>query len=186
MPARLSVNLNAIAMLRNRRELPWPDVVGFGRIALTAGAAGLTVHPRPDERHVRFTDVPALKALITSEFPGREFNIEGYPSEDFLRLCEKHLPDQVTLVPDDPSQATSDHGWDFKAERDRLIEVCGRLKQAGLRLPRVPALTGSNCTPVPMAVATRIPPRRQASSKFSARPQTARWHLVWTSMPATT
>jgi pyridoxine 5-phosphate synthase len=134
MPARLSVNLNAIAMLRNRRELPWPDVVGFGRIALTAGAAGLTVHPRPDERHVRFTDVPALKTLIKTEFPGREFNIEGYPSEDFLKLCEKHLPDQVTLVPDDPSQATSDHGWDFKSERDRLIEVCGRLKLAGMRV----------------------------------------------------
>ena len=134
MPAKLSVNLNAIAMLRNRRDLPWPDVVNFGRIALTAGAAGLTVHPRPDERHVRFTDVPALKALILAEFPGREFNIEGYPSEDFLRLVETHRPNQVTLVPDDPSQATSDHGWDFAANRDRLVEVCARLKQGGMRV----------------------------------------------------
>lgn len=134
MPAKLSVNLNAIAMLRNRRDLPWPDLVGFGRIALKAGAAGLTVHPRPDERHVRFSDVPALKAMIEAEFPGREYNIEGYPSEDFLQLVEKHRPDQVTLVPDDPSQATSDHGWDFKAERTRLNEVCGRLKRAGMRV----------------------------------------------------
>ena len=133
MPAKLSVNLNAIAMLRNRRDLPWPDVVGFGRIALTAGAAGLTIHPRPDERHIRFTDVPALKSLISNEFPGREFNIEGYPTEDFLRLVEMHRPDQVTLVPDDPSQATSDHGWDFAANRTRLVEVCARLKASGMR-----------------------------------------------------
>ena len=134
MPANLSVNLNAIAMLRNRRDLPWPDVVNFGRIALEAGAAGLTVHPRPDERHIRFTDVPALKAMIGQEFPGREFNIEGYPTEDFLLLVETHRPDQVTLVPDDPSQATSDHGWDFAANRERLAEICARLRNGGVRV----------------------------------------------------
>lgn len=134
MPAKLSVNLNAIAMLRNRRDLPWPDVVGFGRIALAAGAGGLTVHPRPDERHVRFTDVPALRKLIDTEFPGREFNIEGYPSEDFLKLVEAHRPDQVTLVPDDPSQATSDHGWEFAANRERLADVSARLRRAGMRV----------------------------------------------------
>ncbi len=134
MPAKLSVNLNAIAMLRNRRDLPWPDVVGIGRIALAAGAAGLTVHPRPDERHIRFSDVPALRSMITAEFPGREYNIEGYPSEDFLRLVETHRPDQVTLVPDDPAQSTSDHGWDFAANRDLLVEVCARLKRGGMRV----------------------------------------------------
>jgi pyridoxine 5-phosphate synthase len=134
MPAKLSVNLNAIAMLRNRRDLPWPSVVNFGRIALRAGAAGLTVHPRPDQRHVRFTDVPALRALIDAEFPGREFNIEGYPSEDFLTLVETHRPDQVTLVPDDPSQATSDHGWDFAANRDWLAKVSSRLTKSGMRV----------------------------------------------------
>ncbi|MBL0374390.1 pyridoxine 5'-phosphate synthase [Rhizobium sp. KVB221] len=134
MAAKLSVNLNAIAMLRNRRDLPWPDVVGFGRIALEAGAAGVTIHPRPDERHIRFSDVPALKALVKNEFPGREYNIEGYPSEDFLELVERHLPDQVTLVPDDPAQATSDHGWDFAANRERLSEVCARLKRSGMRV----------------------------------------------------
>lgn len=134
MPAKLSVNLNAIAMLRNRRDLPWPSVVGLGRIALEAGASGLTVHPRPDERHIRFTDVPALKALIKAEFPDREFNIEGYPTEDFLLLVEAHRPDQVTLVPDDPSQATSDHGWAFAANRERLAEVCARLGRGGMRV----------------------------------------------------
>jgi pyridoxine 5-phosphate synthase len=134
MTAKPSVNLNAIAMLRNRRDLPWPSVTGIGRIALEAGAHGLTVHPRPDQRHIRFTDVPELRALIDDEFPEAEFNIEGYPTDDFLELVEKHQPEQVTLVPDDPSQATSDHGWDFRANRERLTTVCRRLKAGGFRV----------------------------------------------------
>src|SRR4051794_32453411 len=96
MPTKLSVNLNAIAMLRNRRDLPWPSVESLGRIALTAGAAGLTVHPRPDQRHIRFSDLPVIRALIDDEFPDAEFNIEGYPSEDFLALSESIEPEQVT------------------------------------------------------------------------------------------
>ncbi len=134
MPAKLSANLNAIAMLRNRRDLPWPDVAHFGHIALEAGASGLTVHPRPDQRHIRFSDLPALRALIDDRFPSAEFNIEGYPSEDFLLLCEKAQPEQVTLVPDDPSQATSDHGWDFRAHAKFLKQVVGRLKSGGMRV----------------------------------------------------
>lgn len=134
MPAHLSVNLNAIAMLRNRRDLPWPSVTGFGRIALAAGAQGLTVHPRPDERHVRRSDVPALRALIDDEFPQAEFNIEGYPTGDFLALVEAVQPEQVTLVPDDPEQPTSDHGWDFVANRDMLKAIVARLKKGGTRL----------------------------------------------------
>lgn len=134
MPAKLSVNLNAIAMLRNRRDLPWPSVSGLGRIALAAGAHGLTVHPRPDQRHVRFTDVPEIRALIDDEFPKAEFNIEGYPSEDFLQLVEKHQPEQVTLVPDDPIQATSDHGWDFAGQQAFLKPVVARLKKGGFRV----------------------------------------------------
>ncbi|MGB3502246.1 MAG: pyridoxine 5'-phosphate synthase [Mesorhizobium sp.] len=134
MPAKLSVNLNAIAMLRNRRDLPWPSVTGLGRIALQTGAHGLTVHPRPDERHIRFSDLAPLRALIDDEFPQAEFNIEGYPSEDFLALCEKHQPEQVTLVPDDPAQATSDHGWDFAADGDRLKPIVARLKKGGMRV----------------------------------------------------
>jgi pyridoxine 5-phosphate synthase len=134
MPARLSVNVNAIAMLRNRRDLPWPSVTGLGRIALAAGAHGLTVHPRPDQRHVRFTDLPEIRALIDDEFPKAEFNIEGYPAEDFLELVERAEPEQVTLVPDDPSQATSDHGWDFAAQADFLQPVVRRLKKQGLRV----------------------------------------------------
>ncbi len=134
MPAKLSVNVNAIAMLRNRRDLPWPSVTHLGRIALLAGAQGLTVHPRPDQRHVRFTDLPEIRALIDREFQGCEFNIEGFPAEDFLRLVENNRPEQVTLVPDDPSQATSDHGWDFSTSRSVLENVVGRLKKAGCRV----------------------------------------------------
>jgi pyridoxine 5-phosphate synthase len=134
MPAKLSVNLNAIAMLRNRRDLPWPSMTGLGRIALAAGAHGLTVHPRPDQRHVRHSDLPALRALIDDEFPDAEFNVEGYPSEEFLALVETHQPEQVTLVPDDPAQATSDHGWDFAADADFLKPVIARLKKNGFRV----------------------------------------------------
>ena len=134
MPAQLSVNLNAIAMLRNRRDLPWPSVIGMGRIALRAGAGGLTVHPRPDQRHVRFTDVPEIRALIDDEFPDREFNIEGYPTQDFLDLVERAQPEQVTLVPDDPEQPTSDHGWDFVANRDMLKAIVVRLNKTGARI----------------------------------------------------
>lgn len=134
MPAKLSVNLNAVAMLRNRRDLPWPSVTGIGRIALAAGAHGLTVHPRPDERHTRHSDLPDIRALIDDEFPQAEFNIEGYPTEDFLRLVEKNQPEQVTLVPDDPAQATSDHGWDFRAQAAFLTPIVKRLKKGGFRV----------------------------------------------------
>jgi pyridoxine 5-phosphate synthase len=134
MTTTLSVNLNAVAMLRNRRDLPWPSVEALGRIALKAGASGLTVHPRPDQRHIRFSDLPVLRALIDDEFPEAEFNIEGYPSEDFLALCERIQPEQVTLVPDDPAQATSDHGFDFRATGEMLKPIVARLKKGGMRV----------------------------------------------------
>ncbi len=134
MSCKLSVNVNAIAYLRNRRDLPWPSVEGLGRIILEAGAAGLTVHPRPDERHIRHADVPVLLALIRREFPSREYNIEGYPDERFLKLVEAHRPDQVTLVPDAPGQGTSDHGWDIAKNKSRLTDVIARLRAGGMRM----------------------------------------------------
>ncbi|MEE9319597.1 MAG: pyridoxine 5'-phosphate synthase [Granulosicoccus sp.] len=134
MSTELSVNLNAIAQLRNRRDVPWPSVRSFGRIALTAGACGLTVHPRPDQRHIRFSDLPELKALIKNEFPDREFNIEGYPTEEFMQLVEAAQPEQITLVPDDPAQATSDHGWDFRKHQNYLTPLVSRLKANGSRV----------------------------------------------------
>jgi pyridoxine 5-phosphate synthase len=134
MATQLSVNLNAIAQLRNRRDLPWPSVTGFGRIALQSGAHGLTVHPRPDERHTRFTDVGDLRKLIDTEFPDCEFNIEGNPTEEFLLLVESSRPEQVTLVPDDPAQATSDHGWDFRSQHNMLAPIVARLQNGGMRV----------------------------------------------------
>ncbi|MEE9334211.1 MAG: pyridoxine 5'-phosphate synthase [Granulosicoccaceae bacterium] len=133
MATMLSVNLNAIAQLRNRRDLPWPSVVEMGRIALSTGAHGLTIHPRPDERHIRFSDIPDLHKLIKDDFPSAEFNIEGYPTEQFLEIAESFKPDQITLVPDDPSQATSDHGWDFQANHNLLTASIDRLSKLGIR-----------------------------------------------------
>ena len=134
MASNLSVNLNAIAMLRNRRNLPWPRVTGIGAMALDAGAHGLTVHPRPDERHIRMGDVYDIAAMIESDYPGKEFNIEGYPGEDFLKLIEAVKPDQVTFVPDEPGQETSDHGWDIARDKDLLEAVVKQAQAAGCRV----------------------------------------------------
>jgi pyridoxine 5-phosphate synthase len=127
----LSVNLNAVAQLRNRRDLPWPSVTGIARVVLDAGASGITIHPRPDERHIRRTDVYELSALLRADYPSAEFNIEGYPSEDFLALVDAVNPEQVTLVPDDPAQATSDHGWPFAEQGNFLRDVVQRLARPG-------------------------------------------------------
>ena len=134
MPARLSVNINAIAYLRNRRDLPWPDLIGLSRIALQAGAYGLTVHPRPDQRHIRHSDLPAIRALLDEEFPTAEFNMEGYPTPEFLELVRQFRPDQATLVPDDPAQPTSDHGWDFGQHQRLLTDIVRGLQQDGVRV----------------------------------------------------
>jgi pyridoxine 5-phosphate synthase len=133
MAAALSVNVNAIALLRNRRNLPWPSVEAIARIALEAGAHGITVHPRPDERHIRRSDVPVLARLVR-RFRGAEFNIEGNPDARFIELVESVRPDQVTLVPDDVRQATSDHGFDIAAHRSFLSDVIARLRSAGMRV----------------------------------------------------
>ncbi|MBB5073123.1 pyridoxine 5-phosphate synthase [Bartonella callosciuri] len=133
MAIKLSVNLNAVALLRNRRNLPWPNIKNVGHIALTAGAAGLTVHPRPDERHIRFADLPDIYRLINSTFPTAEFNIEGYPSDAFLDIVENYA-DQITLVPDDPTQLTSDHGWNFDRNAEFLAPIIQRLKAKKIRV----------------------------------------------------
>ena len=104
MPVALSVNVNAIAELRNRRNLPWPSVVDLARLALAAGAAGITVHPRPDERHIRPEDVTDIAGMMSEEFPDREFNVEGNPDARFIALTDTVRPHQVTLVPDDIRQ----------------------------------------------------------------------------------
>ena len=147
MPCKLSVNVNAIAYLRNRRHVPWPSVTDLCRVALDNGSVGITVHPRPDERHIRRTDVTEINRLLRSQYPDCEFNIEGYPDQRFLTLCEAEKPEQVTLVPDDPTQGTSDHGWDIAANRDLLTTIIARLHKGGMRVslfidpdPAAPAL----------------------------------------------
>ncbi|MBD5339171.1 MAG: pyridoxine 5'-phosphate synthase [Bacteroides sp.] len=126
---RLSVNINKVATLRNARGENNPDVVKFALDCEAFGAEGITVHPRPDERHIRRSDVADLKKVLSTEF-----NIEGYPSEDFLRLVESTRPAQATLVPDAPGQLTSDSGWDVIANMELLKGICARLRQAGVRV----------------------------------------------------
>jgi len=133
--ARLSVNLNKIALLRNSRHTGVPDVGHFGRLALAAGAAGLTVHPRPDERHIRATDVPMLADLLRDRRPAVEFNIEGYPDDRLLALIEQARPEQVTLVPDAPDAFTSDEGWRLDLPQEALIaQYLPALKALGARV----------------------------------------------------
>lgn len=126
---KLSVNVNKVATLRNARGGNNPDVVQVAMDCERFGAQGITVHPRPDERHIRHNDVYALKGVLTEEF-----NIEGYPSDDFIRLVCEVRPAQVTLVPDAPDQLTSNHGWDTFRHRYFLTDVVKRFKDAGIRV----------------------------------------------------
>lgn len=132
---KLSVNLNKVALLRNQRDVGYPSVVGMAKLVIDSGANGITVHPRPDERHIRRSDVYELRDFLNGR-GGRhiELNIEGYPTEPFLALVEAVSPDQATLVPDSPDQRTSDHGWDFEADSDLLRRVTARLRDAGIRV----------------------------------------------------
>ena len=129
---RLSVNVNKVALLRNSRPLDIPGVEHIARIALDAGAHGITVHPRPDARHIRERDVGVLLKLVRSR--GVEFNIEGNPFHQLMNVVRAARPDQCTLVPDDPGAATSDHGWDLARDRDRLQPVVAELKAMAIRV----------------------------------------------------
>jgi pyridoxine 5-phosphate synthase len=127
---KLSVNINKIATLRNSRGGNNPDVLKAARDIERFGADGITVHPRPDERHIRYSDVRAIKKIISTEF-----NIEGNCREQkFVDLVLETRPHQVTLVPDDLGQITSDHGWDTIKHKDYLTEVIGVFQQAGIRV----------------------------------------------------
>ena len=134
----LSVNVNKLATIRNSRGKNNPDVALLSRKILSYGAHGITVHPRPDERHIRGSDVPVLRALIDAyngadHHHSAEFNVEGYPSEEFLRMIEANRPHQATLVPDPPQALTSDAGWDLVANRDLLSSVIRRLAVRNVR-----------------------------------------------------
>jgi pyridoxine 5-phosphate synthase len=131
--ARLSVNLNKVALLRNSRRTGVPDIARFARIALESGAEGLTVHPRPDERHVRRSDVTLIAELMRPDRPAKEFNIEGYPEERLMAILREVRPEQCTLVPDAADAFTSEEGW-------KLDNV-----QASLAHPAIAAIKALGC-----------------------------------------
>jgi pyridoxine 5-phosphate synthase len=146
---KLSVNLNKVALLRNQRDVGYPSVTEMAELVIAAGAHGITVHPRPDERHIRRTDVYDLRDLLAeSRYAHIELNIEGNPTPELVRLVNEIGPDQVTLVPDSPTQRTSDHGWDFARSGTRLQPIIEGLRGAGIRVscfvdPERTAVTGA-------------------------------------------
>ncbi len=128
----LSVNLNKIAVLRNSRGRDYPNVLQYAEKMIELGVAGITVHPRQDERHIKKVDTIELGAML-AQIPEVEFNVEGYPSEDFLRLVEQVRPEQCTLVPDGTDQLTSDHGWQVDHSKDILGPALERIHAAEIR-----------------------------------------------------
>ncbi len=127
--ARLSVNINKVALLRNSRLGNFPDLFQVAKDCEEFGAEGITVHPRPDERHIRYSDIPVLKEIVKTEY-----NIEGYPSRKFLDLVVKNKPDQCTLVPDPPEVLTSNTGWDTITHLSFLQDTVEELHEAGIRV----------------------------------------------------
>ncbi len=144
----LSVNVNKVALLRNSRHLDIPNVVRAATCCLEAGANGITVHPRPDERHIRSADVYALAALM-KEWPQAEFNIEGNPFHNLMDFVRKVRPHQCTFVPDSEGQFTSDHGWDMSVDAQRLKPLIDECHALGVRvslfMDAIPACIASAC-----------------------------------------
>ena len=126
---KLSVNVNKIAWLRNARGGNLPDLVKMSQDCELFGAQGITVHPRPDERHIKYSDVPLLKEIVTTEY-----NIEGYPNPNFMKLVIDNLPDQCTLVPDPPNVLTSNTGWDTLENESFLKEIISELQSHNIRV----------------------------------------------------
>ncbi len=129
---QLSVNINKVALLRNARGRDYPSVHEFASRCLELGAYGITLHPRPDQRHARYSDVVDLRALCNER--GAELNVEGYPCEEFIQVVLENQPDQCTLVPDAPDQITSDHGWRVAEYQAVLRKIIGQLHARGIRV----------------------------------------------------
>ncbi len=130
----LSVNLNKVALVRNTRALGIPNVLFAAALCLDAGAHGITVHPRPDERHIRPQDVHDLSALLAKDWPKAEFNIEGNPFHNLMEFVRELRPHQATFVPDSETQSTSDHGWSFPEDAERLRPLIAEARALGVRV----------------------------------------------------
>lgn len=181
----LSVNLNKVALVRNTRHLGIPSVTRAASLCLEAGADGITVHPRPDARHIRADDVSALAELLKG-WPDREFNIEGNPFHNLMDFVRRIRPHQVTFVPDSEGQFTSDHGWTFPQDLERLTPLVAEAKALGVRVslfmdpvPESMALakaTGANRVELyteTYAVAFGTPEQDNVLSMFKATAQAA-------------
>jgi pyridoxine 5-phosphate synthase len=147
---KLSVNVNLVAQIRNRRNLGFPSVTRAALLCLQAGAAGITVHPRPDERHIRAQDVPELAQVLKS-WPDREFNIEGNPFHNLMDHVRRQRPQQCTFVPDAQGQATSDHGFDLVQDGERLRPLIAEATALGVRVSLF-----MDAEPQAMALAKRL------------------------------
>lgn len=128
MKTKLSVNINKVALIRNSRGANLPNLSQFALDCETYGADGITVHPRPDERHIRYADVAMLKSIVTTEL-----NVEGYPSDRFMNLIRDNAPHQCTLVPDPPGALTSDQGWDIVNNKSLLKDIADQCREIGTR-----------------------------------------------------
>ena len=160
---KLSVNINKVATIRNARGGNHPDVLRVAQDCELFGAEGITVHPRPDERHIRYADVRALRPLVKTEL-----NIEGNPIDRFTSLVLEVKPTQVTLVPDAEDQITSNHGWDTRANRTLLTDVVGRFREAGIRTS---IFVDPDPCGQPRGSDSALPGGRQGSPRHRTRPQ---------------
>jgi pyridoxine 5-phosphate synthase len=183
----LSVNVNKVALVRNTRHLGIPSVTRAAALCLQAGAHGITVHPRPDARHIRPEDVRELHQLLKTSWPRAEFNIEGNPFHNLMEFVRELRPQQVTLVPDSEGQLTSDHGWNLRADAERVRPLVAEAKALGVRvslfmdadpeaMPLAKAVGADRVElyTEPYAAAWATPQRRQQLERFAAAARAAR------------
>jgi pyridoxine 5-phosphate synthase len=181
----LSVNLNKVALVRNTRHLGIPSPVRAADICLRAGASGITVHPRPDQRHIRTGDVHALSQLL-ADWPDREYNIEGNPFQNLMGFVRALRPHQCTLVPDGEGQFTSDHGWNLAQDGERLRPIIAEARQLGVRVslfmdPEPDAMAGARAIGAdrvelytePYAQAWGGPEQARQTARYAAAAQAA-------------
>jgi len=174
----LSVNLNKVALVRNTRYLGIPSLTRAAEICLAHGAHGITVHPRPDQRHIRTDDVYALATLL-KQWPGREYNIEGNPFQNLMGFVQTVRPQQCTLVPDGEGQFTSDHGWNLAQDADRLRPLIAQAKSWGVRVSLFMAPDPSAMAAARAVGADRVElytePYAQSWGRLTVREQTDRY-----------